>query len=315
MTMAAHSARRWSGSWTTSKLNCPRRVKGTRPGKGGVLMRSVARIRNWTCGGLIGVAAVCFVSAALADEGEVCVRGSGETAIEACTRAINSGRYDRRNLAIIYSNRGNQRERIGDYGKAIADHNEAIRTDPTYAAGYMHRGNAFARHGDFDRALADQSEAIRLNPKDAEAFYNRGYTYGHKGDHERAIADYTAGIELDGNNPRLWGQRCWSRAVAGRQLQEALGDCDKANSLAPNIPQILGYRAVVYFKLGQFDRALADYDAALKLTKDPNHADWFYGRGLSKLRQGDSTGGNADIERAKTIKADIAEEYASYGMK
>jgi tetratricopeptide (TPR) repeat protein len=182
---------------------------------------------------IIGIAAACFVSAAAADDGEVCVRGSGNAAIEACTRALNSGRFDRRNMAVIYSNRGNQRERMGEFDKAIADHDEAIRTDPTYAAGFMHRGNAYARHGDFERAIADHIEAIRLGPKDADAFYNRGYTYSRKGDHEHAVADYTSGLEPDANNSRLWGQRCWSRAVVGKQLQEALDDCTKASIWPP----------------------------------------------------------------------------------
>jgi tetratricopeptide (TPR) repeat protein len=278
-------------------------------------MRIGRDIRNWICGVPIGIAAICFVGAAAADDGEVCVRGSGSTAIDACTRALSSSRYDRHNLAIIYSNRGNQRERMGEYEKAIADHNEAIRTDPTYAAGFMHRGNAYARHGEFDRAIADHSEAIRLGPKDADAFYNRGYTYSSKCDHERAVADYTKGIELAAHNSRLWGQRCWSRAVVGKQLQEAIDDCNKANSLSPTIPQIVAYRGFVYLKLGQFDKARAGYDAAFALTKIPGHADWLYGRGVTKLRKGDTTGGNADIEKAKTIKADIAEEYAKYGIQ
>jgi len=123
------------------------------------------------------------------------------------------------------------------------------------------------------------SEAIRLSPNDADAFYNRGYTYSHKGDHERAVGDYTASLALDTNNSRLWGQRCWSRAVVSKELREAIEDCDKANSLAPKIPQILGYRGLVYLKLGQFDKAVADYDAALALTKNPNNAEWLYGRG------------------------------------
>ena len=274
-----------------------------------------ADIRNWTCGALIGIATICFIGAAAADDGEACVRGSGSTAIDACTRAIDSGRYDRRNLALIYSQRANQRERIGEYEKAIADHNEAIRTDPAYAPGFMHRGNAYARHGEMDRALADHSEAIRLAPKDADAFYNRGFTYKHRGEHERAVADYTTGIELDAGQSRLWGQRCWSRAVIGKQLQAALDDCTKAGSLSPKIPQILAYRGFVHLKLGQFDKALADYDAAFALTKIPDNADWLYGRGVTKVRKGDAAGGNADIERARTIKADIAEEYAKYGIK
>jgi tetratricopeptide (TPR) repeat protein len=278
-------------------------------------MRIGTNIRQEACSVLIAIAALCIVTAAAADDSEQCVRGSGTTAIDACTRALNSGRFDKHNLALIYSNRANQRERMGDYEKAIADHNEAIRTDPTYAAGFMHRGNAYARHNDFDRAIADHSESIRLAPKDADTFYNRGYTYSHKGDHERAIADYTAGIELDAGKSRLWGQRCWSRFVVGQQLQEALDDCNKASVLSPNIPQILAYRGFVFLKLGQFDKALVDFDAAFALTKIPDHADWLYGRGVAKLKKGDTTGGNADIEKARTIKADIADEYAKYGIK
>jgi hypothetical protein len=54
---------------------------------------------------LIGLAVICFVAAAAADDGEVCVRGSGDAAMDACTRAIDSSRFDKHNIAIIYSNR------------------------------------------------------------------------------------------------------------------------------------------------------------------------------------------------------------------
>src|SRR6476660_1806437 len=104
-------------------------------------MPSERRIRNSVIGCLMGVAASCLVSAAAADDSALCVRGSGDEAIAACTRAINSGRFDRRNLAMIYSNRALQWERKPDHEKAIKDHNEAVRLDPTYAAGFMHRGN------------------------------------------------------------------------------------------------------------------------------------------------------------------------------
>lgn len=277
-------------------------------------MRHIRGIQNWARDGLIGLAVICFVAAA-ADDGEVCVRGSGDTAIDVRTRAINSGRFDKHNIAIIYSNRANQWDHKSEFDKSIADHNEAVRIDPADAAGFMHRGNTYARHGDFDRAIADHSEAIRLDPKDADKFYNRGYTFSHKGDHERAVADYTKGIELDANNSRLRGQRCWSRAIVGKELQGALEDCNKASSLSPGIPQIFAYRGFVNFKLAQFQKALADYDTALTLTKNPTNADWLYCREVTKLRIGDTAGGNADLASAKTIKADVAEEYETYGLK
>jgi hypothetical protein len=36
---------------------------------------------------------------------------------------------------------------------------------------------------------------------------------------------------------------------------------------------------------------------------------------VAKLKKGDTAGGNADVASAKAMKADIAEEYAKYGIK
>ena len=48
---------------------------------------------------------------------------------------------------------------------------------------------------------------------------------------------------------------------------------------------------------------------------DPRLAGSLYGRGIAKLRKGDRSGGTYDINAAKQIKADIAEEFARYGLK
>ena len=107
----------------------------------GRLVLLAKNVQKWTIAGLIGMAGAWLVVPAAADDGELCVRGSGDAAIEACTRLLKSGRFNKRNLALIYSNRANQWERKGDFDKAMQDH--ARRSAPTraYAAGYMHRGN------------------------------------------------------------------------------------------------------------------------------------------------------------------------------
>src|SRR6267154_2690128 len=85
----------------------------------------------------------------------------------------------------------------GDYDRAIADCNEAIRLDPQYAPAYSNRGNAWSGKGDNDRAIADLNEAIRLDPRYASAYYNRGNAWSEKGDNDRAIADHNEAIRLD----------------------------------------------------------------------------------------------------------------------
>jgi tetratricopeptide (TPR) repeat protein len=155
--------------------------------------------------------------------------------------------------------------------------------------------------------------AIRLNPKLAEPYNNRGSAYQRKGDFARASADYGEVTKLQPQNADAWSARCWVRGVAGREVQQALQDCNQALKLKADAPDVLDSRGFVYLKLGQNDSAINDYNAALKL--DPKLAGALYGRGVAKQKKGDRTGSAADIAAAKAIQANIAEEFAKYGVR
>ena len=91
--------------------------------------------------------------------------------------------------------------RKGDYERAIADFNEAIRLDPKDAAAYRNRGFAWKSKGDYDRAIADYNEAIRLDPKFAIAYYNRGLAYEAKNNLAQALTDFRSFVRLAPNDP------------------------------------------------------------------------------------------------------------------
>jgi tetratricopeptide (TPR) repeat protein len=141
-----------------------------------------------------------YKPAAAADDRETCKTASGDTAIAACTRAIESKKYAKkkfkRTLSLLYTNRGVEYEIKKDFDHAVADHGAAIKVDPKNWAAYNNRGNAYAGKGDYDHAIADYDMAVKLNPKYAEAFYNRGLAKRKKGDATAADADIAQAKEL-----------------------------------------------------------------------------------------------------------------------
>src|ERR1700754_4490010 len=98
---------------------------------------------------------ITFSVPAFADDWEPCAKGSGDEALSACSRAIKSGTYTGRTLALAYSNRGVEWKAKGEIAKAVADYDEALKSDPQQAAVYNNRGIAFAAASQYDKAVAD----------------------------------------------------------------------------------------------------------------------------------------------------------------
>jgi tetratricopeptide (TPR) repeat protein len=172
---------------------------------------------------------------AAADDGDTCLKASGDEAIAACTRAINSGRYSGRQLAALFDKRCFEWNGKQESDKGIEDCSQAIRLYPNYANAFFNRGIAYKAIGQYDRAIEDYDQAIRITPSDAEAFFNRGIAYRAKGQYDRAIEDYSQAIRLNPNYAIAFYNRgvSWERK---NDLQRALADFKKFSELAPSDP-------------------------------------------------------------------------------
>lgn len=76
--------------------------------------------------------------------------------------------------------------------------------------------------------------------------------------------------------------------------------------------QTLDSRGLVHLRRGEYNRAIADYDAAL--VKRPDMGWSLYGRGVAKLKSGDKPGGEADLAAAAQVAPKLAKHAKDYGI-
>jgi tetratricopeptide (TPR) repeat protein len=210
-----------------------------------------------------------------------------------------------------YRIRGIGRMRLNQLDAALADLDAAVRLAPEDAAAYGVRGLVHQTRGDDLRAFSDFDRAVTLTPQNVDWLQRRGSTLHRLARYPDAIADFEAINRLQAPTATVLNLLCWSRAVWGQQLDQALADCDASLRLS-NSANTLDSRGLVHLKRGDAAAAFADYDAAHGL--DPAMASALYGRGLAHIRLGREGEGRADLAAALTKDPKVAENYAEYGI-
>jgi len=127
---------------------------------------------------------------------------------------------------------------IGDQ-PAIA---RIVKHHPAAAAGV---GDLFAAELDWERAIAEYGKAITLDATDADLFASRAEAYEKQQLWEQAIADWGRTDELVADKNKRYG----------------------------NYPSLIR-RAILYDRIGQNDKALADYSRALGISNGLDALIW-----------------------------------------
>ncbi|MEO6104018.1 MAG: tetratricopeptide repeat protein [Pseudoxanthomonas sp.] len=243
-----------------------------------------------------------------------CADAKADTAsvIEACTGLLASVSSDDAFRELAYFNRARAYAARQESDEAKADLDQALRINPDNAQAYALRGALHGSKGELEDAIADFDRAISLDPSDIRTMINRGTARERSGEYSRSIEDYDRVIAQAPKEAAAWGGRCWTRAVAGIQLESALADCQRAIELDPADANHLNSRGFVYFRLDRFDLAIRDYNTAI--AADPPVASSFYVRGLARARTGDRAGADADLATAVAMDPGVAGRYAGFGI-
>ncbi|HEY2137006.1 MAG TPA: tetratricopeptide repeat protein [Xanthobacteraceae bacterium] len=114
----------------------------------------------------IMVGSACVATTARADDNaDHCFKDDGEAALAACTRAIQSGKFNGATLAALYHDRAIELRQKQEYERAIADYSQAIHIDAEFTGAYAGRGLAYEGAGEPDKARTDYRKALALAEK------------------------------------------------------------------------------------------------------------------------------------------------------
>ena len=184
---------------------------------------------------------------------------------------------------------------------------------------YLARAELALQLDDKTAAVADLEAADAVAPKEASLRLRMAFAYERLERLKSAIAQTTLWIDSHEDDARLtdaMGLRCWARALDGTDIALALKDCNAAikstDKSSGIFAKLAGSRGLVYLRIGDYERSIADYDTALRSdAKDP----WsLYGRGIGKLRKHENAAGNLDIANATAIWPQVGEQFARRGI-
>jgi len=119
-----------------------------------------------------------------------------------------------------------------------------------------------------EKAVEALKKGLVQNQENADLLFQLGAVYDKLGDFEKTEAKMKEVLRLNPNSPDALNYLGYSYADRGVQLDEALKLVEKAMALKPNTGYITDSLGWVYFKLGNYERAVVELEKANQLTPD-----------------------------------------------
>jgi tetratricopeptide (TPR) repeat protein len=185
----------------------------------------------------------------------------------------------------------------GDTASAINDYSHAVVLDPTDHLAFRKRGSCHQRNGNCLLAIADLTRSLELFPALAETHILRGQVRLKNEQFDLAIADFESALRIDPDQVRAFTGKGNYLACINRH-EEALIWLTKAfhrfNNQPRNVSEILMMRGKVFYQMGRFLPAIADFTAVIDLqTDDP------FGESAARCARGIALVQTGDLMRAK----------------
>ncbi|MEO5926914.1 MAG: tetratricopeptide repeat protein [Bryobacteraceae bacterium] len=172
-----------------------------------------------------------------------------------------------------------------------------------YVAGAPQRARTAFQDGmraiganDFAGAVTKLSASIAI-AESADAYLERGNAYQNLQQPDKALADWGRAIQLDSGLAAAYTARATHFRLAG-DYAKALPDLDQSIRLDPTVDAYF-QRGQVYVQLGEFKRAIEDYDRSILERREAPYV--YLARSIAKRALGDEEGYRQDQQRAADL--------------
>jgi tetratricopeptide (TPR) repeat protein len=173
--------------------------------------------------------------------------------------------------APAHFNLGTALAMAGSSDEAIEQFRLALSLRPDYPIALNNLGGLLLQRGQLDEAMQYLVEAVRIDPRDADALANLGRTHRERGEWALATGQFRRALAIRPDSAAVLADLAWVLASAAdpaaRDPAEAVRLAERAVALtAREAPVALDALAAAYASDGQFERAVAEVQAALKLA-------------------------------------------------
>ena len=146
-------------------------------------------------------------------------------------------------------------------------------------------------------------------PDAAVNHYNHGLKKTAKGDLDGAIEDFSRAIEI--SSSLVPAKRTRDRSWNNTSKFDTSSESDAITVIDPFTADAYNNRGAAFYRKGDLDGAIGDFDDALRIN--PGLAAAYLNRGASRRAKGDLKGALTDLDRALSIKGDFSEAYNNRG--
>ncbi len=167
-----------------------------------------------------------------------------------------------------------------DYPPAAAEYGaQPWRLEPNNVKARFGLGNVLREQGQLDDAAVAYRECIRLKPDFAPAHHNLAYVLVRQRNMDAAIAEGRESLRLQPDSVKVPGHLAWILAVypdrPPREYDEADRLVRQSLETQPKDPTAHATLALVEYRLGHWDEAIAAAERSMALRKGGPAAEWF----------------------------------------